>query len=118
MNVEEGSQSESLTENSKDKLDQMTQADYFNFCVPLRPILGAFSIEKREIVVKEKRQRQPRNREQVSIICMDFYASFLFNLKEFLIVVNCLICHLFSWLYREFSTRSLMRLVKKIKTLK
>lgn len=67
LNVEEGSQSESLTENSKDKLDQMTQADYFNFCVPLRPILGAFSIEKREIVVKEKRQRQPRNREQLVV---------------------------------------------------
>jgi hypothetical protein len=67
LNVEEGSQSESLTENSKDKLDQMTQADYFNFCVPLRPILGAFSIEKREIIAKERRQRQPRTKEQVII---------------------------------------------------
>ena len=40
----------------------------------------------------------------------------MIQFKRILIVVNCLICHLFSWLYREFSTRSLMRLVKKIKT--
>lgn len=59
MNVEEGSQSESLTDGTKVILDQMIQR-YFNHCVPLRPLLGAIPLSKVEAAPKERRQRQPR----------------------------------------------------------
>lgn len=59
MNVEEGSQSESLTDVTKKKLDLMVQP-YFNPCVPLKPLLGALVMTKVEAVPKEKRARQPR----------------------------------------------------------
>lgn len=59
MNVDEGSQAESLTDATKNKLDEMVQP-YFNQCVPLRPFLGAIVLTKLEAVPKERRQRQPR----------------------------------------------------------
>lgn len=59
MNVNEGSQAESLSDATKIKLDQMVQI-YFNQCAPLKPLLGAITLSKVEAVPKERRQRQPR----------------------------------------------------------
>lgn len=59
MNVNEGSQAESLSDTTKIKLDQMVQI-YFNQCAPLKPLLGAITLSKVEAVPKERRQRQPR----------------------------------------------------------
>lgn len=64
MNVDEGSQSESLSDATKVRLDQMVQP-HFNQCVPLKPLLGAITLTKIEVVAKEKRQRQPRTQEKV-----------------------------------------------------
>lgn len=64
MNVDEGSQSESLSDATKVKFDQMVQP-HFNQCVPLKPLLGAITLTKIEVVAKEKRQRQPRTQEKV-----------------------------------------------------
>ena len=64
MNVEEGSQSESLTDGTKIKLDETVHV-YFNQCVPLKPFLGAIALTKVEDAPKERRQRQPRTQEKV-----------------------------------------------------
>lgn len=64
VNVEESSQSESLNETTKVKLDKMIQP-HFNHCVPLKPLLGAFTFTKVETVRKETRQRQPRTQDKV-----------------------------------------------------
>lgn len=63
MNVEESSQSESLSEATKGKLDRMVQP-YFNHCVPLKPFLGAISFTKTEVVHKERRQVQRRQTQE------------------------------------------------------
>lgn len=67
MNVEECSQSKSLNETTKVKLDKMVQP-HFNHCVPLKPLLGAITFSKVEAVPKEPRQRQPRTQEKVQSI--------------------------------------------------
>lgn len=73
MNIEEGSQSESLTDGTKIKLDQMVH-NHFNQCVPLKPFLGAIVLTKVEAVPKERRQRQPRTQEKVISFVTSFFA--------------------------------------------
>ena len=64
LNVDEGSQSESLTNTTKAKLDARV-SEYFNHCPPLRPLLGAIQLTKVEAVQKERKQWQPKEKQQV-----------------------------------------------------
>lgn len=63
MDGDESRQSESPSEGTKKKVDQMVQPR-FNRCVPLKPLLGAVVLHKHEAVPKERRQRQPRNPQE------------------------------------------------------
>jgi len=64
LNVDEGSQSESLTNTTKAKMDARV-SEYFNRCSPLRPLLGAIQLTKVEAVQKERKQWQPKEKQQV-----------------------------------------------------
>lgn len=66
MNVDEGSQCESLTPGTKAKLGENLNP-HFNQCIPLRPLVGAIVLTKAEVVQKERRQRQPREKDKVPI---------------------------------------------------
>lgn len=65
MNTEVGSQeSETLTEAARAKFDGVVHP-YFNQCTPLRPLLGTITLHKLEAAPKERKQRQPRQKDQV-----------------------------------------------------
>ena len=40
-------------------------SENFNQCIPLRPLVGAFVLTKAETIPKERRQRQPKEKEKV-----------------------------------------------------
>lgn len=66
MNNEESSQSESLSSETKRKLDNMV-LPYFNQCAALKPLFGSIALTKIEAAPKERRQRQPQQKEIVRL---------------------------------------------------
>lgn len=64
MNTEAGVQSETLADPARVKLNELIHP-YFNQCAPLRPLLGAIPFNKVEAAPKERRQRQPKQKDQV-----------------------------------------------------
>lgn len=64
MNTNVGVQSETLVQPARAKFDKIVQ-QYFNQCAPLRPLLGAITLTKVESAPKERKQRQPKHKEQV-----------------------------------------------------
>lgn len=96
-NADEGSQSESLTDSTKIKLDEMVQP-HFNQCVPLRPLLGAIILTKTEIV-KEKRQRQPKATQEKVYLILRFSVCTV-------IKSHCILfCQSIRWLPKKFKPR-------------